>query len=100
VIPLRKGLLNCRAQRHEYEHNSNISHTNFAIGFDENREIFKSAMAVNNVLLSFVGTQICKGAGTILPDLVSFMARRESTARKILFETILDIGIPCVHSDL
>jgi hypothetical protein len=69
--PKRKTL-NFRAQRHEYECNSNISHTNFAAGFGENRENVKSAMAVNNGLLSFVGAQICKGLGTILPDLVVF----------------------------
>jgi hypothetical protein len=69
---LERKTLNFRAQKYEYERNSNIFHTNFAVGFDENRENFRSAMAVNNGLLSFVGTQICKGVGTILPDLVVF----------------------------
>jgi hypothetical protein len=64
--------LNFRAQRHEFECNNNISLTNFAVQFAENRENLKSAMAVNNRLLSFVGTQICKGAGIILPGLVAF----------------------------
>jgi hypothetical protein len=69
---LERMTLNFRAQRHEYERNSNISHTNFAVGFGEKKENLQSAMAVKNGLLSFVGKQICKGAGIILPDLVVF----------------------------
>ncbi len=64
--------MNFSAQRHEFERNSHISLTNFAVGFAENRGNFKFIIDVNNGLLSLVGTKICKGAGTILPDLYVF----------------------------
>ncbi len=69
-------------------HLQNISHK-FDVGFAKNRKNLKYAMAVNNGFLSFIGTQICKGAVTILPAPIEFFyGKKRVIFQNNIFETL------------